>query len=91
MATTIIAKQQVTEFNSWKQHFDAGKNMRDELGIHIKGVFQSVDDQNMVTIISEFPNIETAQVLFANTELQEAMKQGGVVATLDVTMLNEVI
>jgi hypothetical protein len=90
MATTVIAKQQVTDFNTWKPAFDAGSGMRDELGILIKGVYQSAEDPNMVTIISEFPNAETAKALFSNESLQHAMEKGGVIATLDVNMLNEV-
>ncbi|MES2761776.1 MAG: hypothetical protein V4677_06200 [Bacteroidota bacterium] len=91
MATTIINSHKVENFAKWKEGFEAGANMRKELGIVIKGVFQSVEDENYVTIISEMPNPETAKAVLSSPQLKEAGQRSGVISAPEIKMLNQVI
>jgi len=91
MATTIINTHQVENFEKWKEGFDAGANMRKELGITIKGVFQSVEDENHVTIVSEMPSPEIAKAILSSPELKAAGQRSGVISAPEIKMLKQVI
>jgi hypothetical protein len=91
MATTIINSHKVENFAKWKEGFDAGINMRKELGITIKGIFQSVEDENYVTVISEMPNLEIASAVLSSPELKAAGQKSGVISAPEIKMLNQVI
>lgn len=91
MATTIINSHKVENFAKWKEGFDAGANMRNELGIVIKGVFQSVEDENTVTVISEMQSPEMAKAVLSSPELKAAGQKSGVISAPEIKMLQEVI
>ena len=91
MATTIINSHKVENFAKWKAGFDLGENMRKELGITIKGVFQSVEDENYVTVISEMPSDEIAKAVLSSPELKAASQKSGVISTPEIKMLNQIM
>ena len=91
MATTIINSRKVEDFTKWKDGFDAGANMRKELGITIKGVFQSVEDENHVTVISEMPSPEIAKAVLSSPELKAPGQKSGVISAPEIKILNQVI
>lgn len=90
MATTIINSHKVENFAKWKQGFDEGADMRKQLGINIKGVFQSVEDENYITIISEMPSPEIAKAVLSSPELKAAGQKAGVISTPEIKFLNQV-
>ncbi len=90
MATTVINSHKVENFAKWKQGFDAGADMRTQLGIKIKGVFQSEDDENYVTIISEMPSKEVALAVLSSPELKAAGQKSGVISAPEIKILTEV-
>jgi hypothetical protein len=89
MATTIINSQKVENFAKWKQGFEAGKAMREKAGITIKGVYQSVDDENSITIISEVPNPDMAMAIMSAPAMKEAMEKSGVISAPEIKILNQ--
>lgn len=91
MATTIINSQKVEDFTKWKNGFNAGAAMRAQAGIVIKGVYQSVDDENTVTVISEVPNVDVAKAILNSAEMLEAMKKSGVTSAPEIKILNQAI
>ena len=90
MATTIINSHKVENFTKWKEGFDAGADMRKELGITIKGIFQSVEDKNLVTIISEMPSPEIAKAVLSSPELKAAGQKSGVISAPEIKFLNQI-
>ena len=91
MATTIINSHKVENFAKWKQGFDAGADMRKQLGINITGVFQSIEDENCVTVISEMESPETAKAVLSSSALKEAGQKSGVISAPEIKMLKQVI
>ncbi|MGQ7947099.1 hypothetical protein [Flavobacterium sp. WC2509] len=89
MATTIINSHKVENFTKWKQGFEAGATMREQAGIKIKGVYQSVDDENSITVISEVPNADVAKAIFLAPAMREAMEKNGVISTPEIRILNQ--
>lgn len=91
MATTIINSHKVENFAKWKQGFDAGETMRAQAGITIKGVYQSVDDQNHVTVISEVPNADMARAILSGPAMKEAMEKSGIISVPEIKIVNQII
>ena len=91
MATTIINSHKVENFAKWKLGFEAGENMRAQLGIKIIGVYQSVEDENAITVVSETPDAETARAILSAPAMKEAMEKSGAVSAPEIKILNQVI
>ncbi|MDF2435860.1 MAG: hypothetical protein K0Q95_236 [Bacteroidota bacterium] len=89
MATTIINSHKVENFSKWLQGFEAGKAMREEAGIKVQGVYQSVDDQNYVTVISEVPNADMARAILSGPAMKEAMKNSGIIDQPETKILQQ--
>lgn len=87
MATTIIASHKVENFDTWKKAFEEGADMRTQAGVIIQGVYQEENDPNMVTIISEVPNVEMAKAMMESPALKEGMAKGGVLGAPTITYL----
>jgi hypothetical protein len=87
MATTIIVSHKVENFDTWKKTFEEGADMRTEAGVIIQGVYQEGNDPNMVTIISEVPNLEMAKAMMSSPALQEGMAKGGVLGAAEIKYL----
>jgi len=91
MATTIINSHKVEDFAKWKLGFEAGASMREEAGIKIKGIYQSVEDENTITVISEVPNVETVQAIVSGPAIKEAMEKSGIVSVPEFKILNQIV
>ncbi|MES2138514.1 MAG: DUF3764 family protein [Bacteroidota bacterium] len=91
MATTIINSFKVENFAKWKQGFEAGEAMRSQAGIKIKDVYQSVDDENSITVISEVPNPEVAKAILSVPAMKDAMEKSGVISIPEIKILNQTI
>jgi hypothetical protein len=89
MATTIINSHKVENFAKWKQGFEAGAGMREHAGINVKGIYQSVDDENFITVISEVPNVDVAKAILSNQGMKEAMEKSGVTSASEIKILNQ--
>ncbi len=89
MATTIINSQKVANFAKWKQGFEAGQVMREQAGIKIIGIYQSVDDENSITVISEVPNPDMARAIWSAPAMKEAMEKSGVISLPEIKILNQ--
>ena len=91
MATTIINSHKVENFAKWKQGFEAGETMHAQAGITIKGVYQSVDDENHITVISEVPNADVARAILSGPGMKASMEKGGVISAPEIKILNQAI
>ncbi len=89
MATTMITIHQVEDFATWKQGFDAGAELRNQAGLIVKDIYQSVDDANNVTIVSEVESKEHALAMMNSPQTQEAIKKSGVVSEPMLVFLNK--
>ncbi|TXF79213.1 hypothetical protein [Chryseobacterium sp.] len=90
MAVTLIVKIQVENFEQWKTVFDEAVEFRKRLGIEIKGIYQSLDDERSISLISEYPSLEVAKAMLANPEWKSTQKKAGVIGGFDVTFCNSI-
>ena len=70
----------VKDFDAWKTVFDQFEDSRKEGGELSAVVLRHSDDPNMVTVLSTWDTVETAQAFFASVDLKEAMQEAGVTA-----------
>ncbi len=89
MVTTVLTHE-VKDFSEWKKGFDSDAENRSKMGVNITGVYRSVDNPNMVTVIGEVSSVEAIRGFLANPELKAAMEQAGVIGMPEVKILNKV-
>ncbi|MES2589047.1 MAG: hypothetical protein V4622_08705 [Bacteroidota bacterium] len=80
---------QVKSYADWKKGFDAGKKDRDNAGIKTIGVYTSVENLNLVTVIGEAPSIEVAKGFLGNPELKASMEKIGVISAPEIKILTQ--
>jgi len=85
---TVIISHECKNYSDWRKVFDADEVNRSKAGFKSMGVYHSVDNANMITIIGEVPSLEAINGFMANPELKAAMEKGGVIGNPDVKILN---
>jgi quinol monooxygenase YgiN len=86
---TAIITHEVKNYSDWRKVYDADEENRSKAGLHLTGVYQSVNNPNIVTMIGEAPSVEALTNFMANPNLKAAMEQGGVIGIPDVKILNK--
>ena len=87
---SVIITHEVKKYSDWKIVYDADEENRSKAGLHITGVYQSVNNANLITLIGEVPSVEALTGFMANPKLKAAMEQGGVIGMPDVKILSKV-
>lgn len=90
MAATLIVDIQVENFDSWKESFDKDEQFRNQMGIQIQGVYRSVDNGNKVSLISQFPDMETAKKIVGSPQWESKQRESGVIGGFDITYCEKV-
>lgn len=90
MATTLIVSTKVEDFAKWKTAFDEAAPMREKLGIKISGIYRSADDENSVSVISEYASLDLAKAIVASPEWDAAQKRAGVIGGFEVKYFDKV-
>lgn len=89
MVTTVLSHE-VKNFSEWKKGFDSDAENRSKMGVNITGVYQSVDNPNMVTVIGEVPSVEAIRGFLSDPNLKATMEQAGVIGMPEIKILNKV-
>jgi hypothetical protein len=84
----VLLKHEVKEYASWRVSFDSDEPRRTAAGISIIAVFTSVDNANMVTVMTQFPSIEVVNAFVGDPSMKEALERAGVVGAPEVQILN---
>ncbi|MCB0728496.1 MAG: DUF3764 family protein [Ignavibacteriae bacterium] len=87
---TIVFSHGVKDFTEWKKVYDANAEHRAKAGVNVTGLYQSVDDPNMVTIIGNVPSVEDFNNFNSDPELISEMQKAGVTGIPEVKILNKV-
>jgi quinol monooxygenase YgiN len=87
---TVILSHEVKDFATWKTGFDKGEPLRAAAGVKTTGVFTATDNDNHVTIITEFPSAEAVQGFLSNPALQADMETAGVIGKPEIKILKAV-
>jgi len=88
--TTVIISHEVKNYLDWKKVYDADEVNRSKAGMKVTGLYQSVDNSNMITVVGEAPSLDAVKQFMSNPELKAAMEKGGVLGIPDVKVLRKV-
>ncbi|MBL7971450.1 MAG: DUF3764 family protein [Prolixibacteraceae bacterium] len=88
--TTVIVTHEVKNYSDWRKVYDADEVNRSKAGMNVTGVYKSVENPNLITIVGEAPSAEALMQFFSNPELKAAMEKGGVLGVPEVRMLHKV-
>jgi hypothetical protein len=70
MANFLLNSLQVFSFSQWKTVFDKANDQRVENNIINKAIFQSVENENHISVLSSLPSEKEAQIIIDNLTAQ---------------------
>ncbi len=79
MASFVIVRHKVRDFNKWKPVYDAHKPKRAEAGLSEKYLFRGADEPNEVVVLFEAQDLKRAKAFGSSADLHHKMEEGGVV------------
>ena len=88
MSITVSISMQFADFDDFATAFNAGKDARAEAGINATP-FRNIDDPNNACVIGTAPSKEAFQAFFSRPEMQERMKNSGVLGPPEIKFLEE--
>jgi len=90
MVTHMHIGFRVEDYDQWKQGYDASADHRRAAGETSYQVFRDLNDKNLITIVSMQEDAARVQAFLDSPELQEGMKQAGVIEMGRMMLLEEV-
>ena len=87
---TLFVRHDVSDFEKWKQAYDAFDGERQKMGVTDHGVFRDRDNPNNVTVYHDFETMQAAEDFVANPHLLEVLRDGGVVGPPSLWYTNKV-
>ena len=82
-------KHKVADYDAWRPHFDGDEARRSSVGAKTVSVMRSTDNPNEVHMVFDIPDFPAFMGLLQSEETQAAMKNGGVLETPTVWMLQD--
>ncbi len=90
MSATLIARQNVSEYNAWRKAYNEADTIRARHGCTGESVLRSPKDYNLVFITHQFPTVEQAEAFTADPELHSAMARAGVVGDPGIELFEDI-
>ena len=85
----ILIHHKVTNFEKWKDAYDAHFLARATAGLKEEHLLHNVDDHNEVVVLFSTQDLNLAKEFAASSDLRDAMQKAGVIDKPDVYFLNE--
>jgi quinol monooxygenase YgiN len=79
MASTLVIRHQIRDYDVWRSAFDRDASDRREHGCTQEAVFRAVDDPTTILVAMEYPSRDAALGFLENPVLKAAMQSSGVV------------
>jgi hypothetical protein len=73
----VYIHQEMTDYATFRKHYDAFDATRRKMGVTAQTVYQSVDNKNDVTITHDFKSLDKAKAFAAMPELKADMEKVG--------------
>lgn len=86
---TLFVHHKVQDYQAWRKVFDDLTTMRTGYGCSGHKVFQSPNDPNELTILTEWKSVDQAKAYATSEDLKQGMKNAGVISQPDVMFLAE--
>ena len=79
MASTLVIRHQIGDYDVWRSAFDRDAPDRREHGCTQEAVFRGVDDPTSILVAMDYPSRDAALGFLGNPVLKAAMESAGVV------------
>ena len=79
MTYILVGKQTVKDYSVWRTAFDNNAPMQAEYGMHVKGVYQSKEDSNIVFVVIEVEDMARAQELLKKAQESGLFDKAGLI------------
>jgi hypothetical protein len=86
----VILTHEIANYSDWKKVFDAGEPLRQQADFKTLGIYNSVDNSNLITIVGECPSAETFHKFLTNPNLKSDMEKAGVKGMPEIKVLNKI-
>ena len=79
MALSLVLHR-VADYDAWRKVYDSDTvaELQKTAGVSSKSVHRMDGDPDNVLVLHYFDSVDAAKAFFANPELQDAMKRGGI-------------
>ncbi len=88
MASYVLVRARVRNFEAWKEAYDAHLPVRQEYGLGEEHLLRGADDPNDVVLLFKASSLDRARAFMANPNVGEAIEKSGVVGKPDIHFLN---
>lgn len=85
----VLINHKVKDFNAWKPYFDADRDRRSAAGLKEVYLTRKSDEPNNVFVLFETNDVDKAQKMMEDPNLQKVMEQAGVLGPPTITVLNK--
>jgi len=87
---TVILSHEVANVAEWRVGFDGHEPVRQQAGVKTLGVYQSVDNPNQISIITEFPSAAAVAGFFSDPNMKAQFAKAGVIGVPEAKILNKI-
>jgi hypothetical protein len=88
MASYVLVRARVRNFEAWKKAYDAHLPVRQEYGLGEEHVLRGAGDPNEVVLLFKASSLDRARAFMANPNVGEAIEKSGVLGKPDIHFLN---
>jgi len=85
----ILIRHKVTNFEKWKDAYDAHFLARATASLKEEHLLHNLDDRNEVVVLFSTQDLNLAKEFAASSDLRAAMQKAGVIGKPDVYFLDE--
>ncbi len=88
MASYVLIRAKVQNFESWKKAYDAHLPVRKEFGLDEDRLLRGSDDPNDVVLLFKASSLDRAKAFLSDPAVREVIQKSGVLGMPDVVFLN---
>lgn len=81
MATQLLIRSTVANFDTWKPAFDKHEGKRKDATLGLVSLLRGLDDDKDVIVIFSVGDVNKAKAFLASNDLKQAMKDAGVTSS----------
>ncbi|MGA2372015.1 MAG: antibiotic biosynthesis monooxygenase [Candidatus Korobacteraceae bacterium] len=85
----VLIRHKVSDYNRWKEGFDAHLSARKRAGETGYHVFHNAEDAREIFVLSDWQSSEAARKFMDSADLRDAMQKAGVVGAPEVQYLED--
>ncbi len=90
MSVYVFVKHKVEDYGRWKPLYDEHGAVRKKLGSTGATVYQVQGNPNELVIMTEWPDMESAQSFAQDPNLPQVMQRAGVIGQPEIYFLEQV-